>query len=448
MAEFSKYKACEVGRLFLHNNREKDDGVQHSNENIDNSRTVYNYHLKIGSPEDIKKRLSEIYVGSKREDAVVLGEMIVTLPKDVKKEDERNFFWSVYDFYSNEFGEENIINAVVHKDEIQPHLHLDFVPVLREEYSISPNSRCEKNIMKRWLETHNGELPRERLCCKKLIDQSYLAEMHQRLSEYVKEELGYEVGILNGATINGNKSVQQLKVETLKENADKLEKKLAYLKEEIGSVLTLAKKHGMEAGDMGLYPLVQKICDVENQNETLKSLIARQGYTWKKEELEAMQAKKYVPSKSVPVNVMDGSLVDSQIEKNAIVVIELPDKESRPSPQQKIINGDADLERQIKIIQGSAKQVMCRTSRTSDRIYLYFKTDSEKQTMENLLLMERQLLELDRKGRKVYIDKIETDIYDLARAILMKNQIEALYFTNIQLAEKNKSNTKSLSQEM
>ena len=130
MAEFSKYKAFSVGMLFTHNNRQKDDGIIHSNENIDNERTVYNYHLKKGSVEDVKKRLSEIYVGRKRKDAVVLGEMIVTLPKDVKKEDERDFFLSVFEFYCAEFGEKNIINAVVHKDEIQPHIHIDFVPVV------------------------------------------------------------------------------------------------------------------------------------------------------------------------------------------------------------------------------------------------------------------------------------------------------------------------------
>ena len=46
MAEFSKYHYHSVGSLFLHNNREQDDGVVHSNKEIDNSRTYLNYHFK------------------------------------------------------------------------------------------------------------------------------------------------------------------------------------------------------------------------------------------------------------------------------------------------------------------------------------------------------------------------------------------------------------------
>ena len=170
MAEFSKYKAFSVGRLFLHNNRRKDDGVEHSNESIDNTRTIYNYHLKTGTVEDVRRRLSEIYVGKQRSDAVVLGEMIVTLPHNVKKEDERDFFQAVYDFYAQDFGEENIINAVVHKDEIQPHIHLDFVPVLYGEYKVSASNRGERKYYNDWVSAHNGEFPTERLCCKELIN--------------------------------------------------------------------------------------------------------------------------------------------------------------------------------------------------------------------------------------------------------------------------------------
>ena len=130
MAEFSKYGAMSVGRLFLHNNRKSDDGVTHSNESIDTERTIYNYHLKRGSVSDVQKRLDEVF-SQKRSNATVLGEIIVTLPQNVKAADERDFFQAVYDFYAQDFGEENIVNAVVHKDEKTPHLHLDFIPVVK-----------------------------------------------------------------------------------------------------------------------------------------------------------------------------------------------------------------------------------------------------------------------------------------------------------------------------
>lgn len=433
MAEFSKYQASGVGRLFLHNNRTKGDGVQHSNDTIDDSKTFYNYHLKKGEVSDVQKRLNEVF-SQGRSNAVVLGEMIVTLPKSVKKEDERDFFQLVYDFYAEDIGEENIINAVVHKDETTPHLHLDFVPVVKME--APPQNRSTQYA--EWKAKHNGEEPKEKLCCRDFSTRSYLRSMHKRLDAYVTENLGYETGIINGATANGNRTVLSLKAENLKKDIEKMEYQKKHLASEIQSMLTLAKNYGIEKNDVGLFPMMQKIADLEQQNAVLRSIITRQGYSWKREDLEAMQAKKYVPANSVPVNVYDGSLVDADIEKNAVIVIELPDKIPRPLPQKKFIESDGDLERQTKFVQSSDKQVLCRQSRTSERIYLFVKTDSPKQTIENILLMEKQLRELDLKGRKLYMDRFDSDTYDIARSMLMKNEIESLYFTGVEDAQKEK----------
>ena len=311
------------------------------------------------------------------------------------------------------------MNAVVHKDENQPHLHLDFIPVLKgEPQYTSPRG---KKAVEAWKESHNGEPPTERICCKELITQKYLMTMHSRLSEYVKDYLGYETEIQNGATVNGNRTVLQLKADTLKKDIEKMEKQQKHLNGEINSMLTIAKNHGVEERDIGLYPLLQKIEDLENQNAVLKSIITRQGYAWKKDDIAAMQEKKYVPAKSIPVNIYDGSLVNANIEDNAVVIIELPDQVPRNSPQKKLIESDVDLERQSKFVQSSTKQVMSRPSRVNDRIYMFIKTDGTKQTIENLLLLERNLRQLDLKNRKVYMDRMESDTYDLARSILTKN---------------------------
>lgn len=168
MARFEKFKAQSVGRIFLHNNREHGDGVQHSNSNIDDERTMFNYYFRRGTPKDLQQRLSEVYsIG--RENQTVMAEFIVTLPKDVKSGDERTFFSAVYDFYCNDFDEKNIINAVVHNDEITPHIHIDFAPVVtgNVEYGGNKNKALEE-----WKENHSGEL--ERLCCKDLISRDYL----------------------------------------------------------------------------------------------------------------------------------------------------------------------------------------------------------------------------------------------------------------------------------
>lgn len=185
--------------------------------------------------------------------------------------------------------------------------------------------------------------------------------------------------------------------------------------------------------------MLQRIADLENQNDVLKSLITRQGYSWKKDELVAMQAKKYVPAKATPVNFYSGSLVDAEIEDDAIVIIELPNQASRPSPQQKFLDEDMDSERQASFARSSSRPITVRPSRTSKRSLVFIKTDSPKETMENLILLEHQLKAMDCKGRRVYMDKMETDEYDLARAILEKNHIEASYFIHLE-DEKEKAN--------
>lgn len=435
MARFSKHSAYSVGRVLLHNNRMADDGVQHSNKDIDNERTIYNYHIKKGTVSDIQKRISELFI-LKKNDTVVLGEMLVTLPKNVKPEDERDFFQAVYDFYAADLGEDNIVNAVVHKDESQPHIHLNFIPVVQGVPKFT--TQRGQNAIEEWKKTHDGNPPTERICCKDLITRKYLSKMHPRLSAFVKNYIGYEAEILNGATESGNRTVLQLKADTLENKIQQMEKQQKFLGGEINEMLTMAKRHGIGENDIGLYPLLQKIEDLENQNAVLKSIITRQGFSWKKEDLETIQAKKYTPAKSVKVNVYEGSLVNADIDENAVIVIELPDQMHRLSPQRKLIEEDADLERQSKFVQSSTKQIMCRQSRTSDRIYLFVKTDSTKQTIENLLLMEQQLRELDLKDRKVYMERMETDTYDLARSILTKNEIETVYFANSSTIDKSK----------
>ena len=154
MASFDKYKANSVGALLRHNNRTPNDNAEHSNEEIDLSRTIENYYLKKGSTELLKHRLDEIFCTG-RKDQIVLGEICVTLPQDVDESDEHTFFQSVYDFFCMDFGERNIINAVVHRDETKPHLHLDFVPVVTGEMEYDTRNKL---LLAEWKIRHSQRL--------------------------------------------------------------------------------------------------------------------------------------------------------------------------------------------------------------------------------------------------------------------------------------------------
>ena len=122
----------------------------------------------------------------KRDDVVVAGSWVVTLPKEYKG-DERRFFEETYRFLADRYGEKNVISAWVHNDETTPHLHYKFVPVV---------------------EGKKGEK----------VLETYLCE-HLGIS---KEQLG----VLNGATDNGNKTIQELKSETLEQQNEVAQKSL------------------------------------------------------------------------------------------------------------------------------------------------------------------------------------------------------------------------------
>ncbi|MCH3737880.1 plasmid recombination protein, partial [Campylobacter coli] len=52
--------------------------------------------------------------------------------KKLTPEQEREFFKTAYDFYCEKYGKENVISAMVHKDETTPHLHLLIVPLTKD----------------------------------------------------------------------------------------------------------------------------------------------------------------------------------------------------------------------------------------------------------------------------------------------------------------------------
>ncbi|WP_170007652.1 MobV family relaxase [Bacillus fonticola] len=69
-------------------------------------------------------------------DAVKLCEFMVTSNKDffekLTPDQEEKFIKTSYDFLSDRYGKDNVVYAVVHKDEKTPHMHLGFVPVTED----------------------------------------------------------------------------------------------------------------------------------------------------------------------------------------------------------------------------------------------------------------------------------------------------------------------------
>ena len=154
------------------------------------SRTHLNYNLaetiQPMKPEIfIKKRIDEVK-HIKRDDIVYLVDWIVTLPKDVLADDQKRFFEYTYDFLREKYGIQNIVSAWVHNDEATPHIHFSFIPVVEIDGI-------------------------ERLKCKDILTKKELKRFHPDLGAYLENRLGYMPAIQNDATINGNRTIKELK---------------------------------------------------------------------------------------------------------------------------------------------------------------------------------------------------------------------------------------------
>ena len=130
-----KYKRQEASPVEQEN--ERDETYQASNPQIDSSRTHLNYHIIYPMKsylEIINGRLSELELKRKiRSDAILMNSFIVTLDgeffKGLRPWDQKEFFRDCAEFFSDKYGEENMISAVVHMDETTPHMHLNFIPI-------------------------------------------------------------------------------------------------------------------------------------------------------------------------------------------------------------------------------------------------------------------------------------------------------------------------------
>ena len=85
--------------------------------------------------------------------------------KNLTPAEQEDFFAQCTRYFANNYGEENIISAVVHNDETTPHLHLNLMPI------------------------RNG-----RLCCKDLFNRTELTKLQTDFHEAVGMRWGLERG--------------------------------------------------------------------------------------------------------------------------------------------------------------------------------------------------------------------------------------------------------------
>lgn len=192
MAHIAKYKATSVGHMLAHYRR---DASSMERDNIDpkrvkNDMVVGHYTNKDGRlvvgrvvPREgepnwgtVERRIERVNEAQKaagkratRKDAVVMADVVVTLPGNVRKGDEDRFFRLTYWYLSNKFGIDNMMGGFVHKDEVlkdgtpaRDHMHVPFTPILDGRFNY-----------------------------KKMCPRMFYQNMHRELGDYLEKRLGY-----------------------------------------------------------------------------------------------------------------------------------------------------------------------------------------------------------------------------------------------------------------
>src|SRR5699024_2703887 len=75
-----------------------------------------------------------------------------------------------------------------------------------------------------------------KVSAKELITRKHLQEFHPKLENYMKKVFGRDIGILNDATRAGNKSIDELKGETIKKELEALKIDLKASKRELAMI--------------------------------------------------------------------------------------------------------------------------------------------------------------------------------------------------------------------
>ena len=197
MANYKKFTRQQLGKMLSHYDRTDEN----PKENIDRSRTYLNYNLAPKADEKqmdiMNQRLAEVKVQN-RKDVNLLCTWVITLPKTLPEDKEEEFFRQSYKFLEDRYGKENVVSAFIHKDEVTPHMHFAFIPVVKD---------AKKDRLK--------------VSAKECVTLLDLKQFHPELQEHLERELGCQVDILNEATLDGNKAIAELKRESAVELLEK-----------------------------------------------------------------------------------------------------------------------------------------------------------------------------------------------------------------------------------
>lgn len=196
VAHIAKYKAHSVGHMLAHYRR---DPSCFQRDNIDRERVNLDYTLGLVTHDDgrrfaervdwqpnwdtVERRIAQVDAAAvaagkrrTRKDAVVLADLVITLPENVKPNDAEKFFAQTYIWLGRKLGRENMMGGFVHRDEVRTgeragepvrdHMHVPFTPILDGRFNY-----------------------------KQLVPRTFYQTLHKELGDYLEQKLGYRPDI-------------------------------------------------------------------------------------------------------------------------------------------------------------------------------------------------------------------------------------------------------------
>ena len=205
------FKKGAVGGIDMHNRRL---GKTHSNDEIDTERTHLNMTYKDTNNlyQDCKEEVELVKAngGRLRSDQNWITEFITYAPKEeMSYEEYQRYFQEVYNYFSDKIGEQNIKLAVVHMDEKTPHMHLDFMPIIRNEQGKPARLSSKELMTRKFLTDIQNELP------KRLAEKGFDVQRGDKVKVEDKH--------LKGRSVRSYKSDMEKKKEELLTEVKQLE---------------------------------------------------------------------------------------------------------------------------------------------------------------------------------------------------------------------------------
>ena len=152
---FKKLKGGAISGCERHNERKKE--IYKSNPDIDVDKSNQNYHIIEPPKYTYSRKVKDLIKRSNcktRKDSVMLVETIITAsPEFMKKlslEEQKEYFKRATDFMIDKVGKQNIISAVVHMDESNPHMHLVFCPINKENKLSAKSILGNQKSLSQW----------------------------------------------------------------------------------------------------------------------------------------------------------------------------------------------------------------------------------------------------------------------------------------------------------